>query len=196
MIELKQPPAEFGRITAYLQEASRDREPMTAGQIRTYYDLLGDLPMHVLEAASRRVMMEHTYPTVPTAGAVRRAALELMRPEVVGPEAWRVVWQAVRRYGLDNYRLAVAEMPPAVARAVECFGWRVLCDAKDAELTQTRFLKVYAEIAGAERREAALPPTLRAGALQGGAVPRVALPAAVAGIVGSIGESVRESVSP
>jgi hypothetical protein len=74
MFNLEDPPLWFLESLSFLQEVTRDREVMTEGQIKAYWLVLRDLPPDAVVRSVARLAKEHTYPTVPTAAAIRDCA--------------------------------------------------------------------------------------------------------------------------
>lgn len=159
---------------------------VTSEQAAVYFDLLHDLPLAVVQAAAKQVLLDHHYPTIPPVGAIRKAAVALQSPPAIpGPEAWRLFLAAVRKYRLEPQRRLVAgqwrevggeqqglaSLPPDVAHAARCFGWRRLCDtmADHLGIAERDFLQVYATLGKHAERHAVLPPSVAAvAAIAGG----------------------------
>lgn len=155
-------PEQFAPIMAYLEGAIGKRiAPETAA---VYWDLLGDLPADALATACRVVLLESTYPTLPTAGRLRQAVLATQRPslELPAPEAWNLLRSAVRMYGYYRESLALSSLPALVRRAAECLGWRAICDCTETEILRAQFTRAYESLAERAKREALLPPQLAA----------------------------------
>jgi hypothetical protein len=152
---------EFARVLCYLQCAVNKDVPRMQAEV--YFDLLKDLPAEAVECAARQALLESDYPVLPPVGKLRRLALDaLAGPEQMGAyEAFALALQAVRRYGLDREREALASLPPLVAKAVECIGWRSLCDATELDTLRAQFRDAYGILDGRERRERLMPPELR-----------------------------------
>lgn len=118
---------EFAAIMAYMG-AAVGKEP-TEEQAEVYFDLLGDLPKQVLEAAAKRSICEHTFPTMPPIGLIRKHADALRTGQRMSyGEAWELSCRAARDFGYRNPRDGLASLPPVVAHAVKAFGWSRLCD--------------------------------------------------------------------
>lgn len=151
---------EFVQGMTYLEGAYG--KPLSDATYHVYSDLLKDLPADAFLAGVKRVALEHRYATFPPVGMIREAALEAVSgPQLSGPEAWEIAIQAVRLYGWNQGREALAKMPATVARAVECFGWSHLCDSTEPEITRAQFLRTYETLAVRERREALYPPVVK-----------------------------------
>lgn len=152
---------EFAAVMAYLGAAC-DRQ-VTREQAEVYFDLLGDLPLPVLQAAARRAVLESQYPTLPPVGVLRRLAVEAADAEPVkdAQEAVDLVRRAVSRYGYNRVGEALATLPPVVSKAVEAFGWRRLCYSTDGAIIWAQFRDSYEALAGRERRQRLLPEPLK-----------------------------------
>src|SRR5579859_1583821 len=151
---------EFTAIMLFLV-ASVGKE-MTEPTINVYFDLLGDLPYNSLLAAVKLTLLENTYPTIPTVGKLREAAVRVMQGNApTAIEAWGMAIAAVGRFGLSGKRKALECLPTPVARAVEYFGWRSLCDSTEPEISRAQFVKAYDALATREHRTALMPPAVR-----------------------------------
>lgn len=173
--------AEFSIVLAFLAKGVGVKNT-DAGQAEVYFDLLGDLPAPAVEEAARRALLEHKYPSLPPVGLIRQHAIAVGKERTTGPEAWRLILAAVRRYGAAGESRGLATLPADVAHGVRCFGWRVICDATDNELgiVQTQFLKVYSTLESSYDRKALMPPMGRA----------------CAALVGGIGHAIEEKPMP
>lgn len=148
---------EFAAVMAYIgagcgKELSKDG-------MRVYFDLLGDLPLEALQVAAKRALLEQTYAVFPQVGTLRKLAAEAMTPTACVPavEAWGIVRRAIRTWGYARGEDALASLPPVVRRAVECLGWRELCDATNTEVVRAQFERNYATLLQREERERLLP---------------------------------------
>lgn len=151
---------EFAQVTGYLSAAVN--KPMLREQIEVYFDLLKDLPAIAVGAAARQALVESQYPTIPPVGVIRQLATRAVQPEALTwGEAFQLTLQAVRRHGLDGERQALASLPPVVAHAARCLGWRSLCDATSLETVRAQFRDIYAPLAEREERQWTLPRPVR-----------------------------------
>lgn len=153
---------EFAAVGAYL--ASAVGRPMPRDQAEVYYDLLRDLRVQTVQEAARRAVAANQFPTVPPVGVIRGLALEIARPPQPGwGEAWGLVMKAVRRFGHDRERDALAALPAAVAHAASCMGWESLCatNPQDCNTARSQFRDIYNPIAERVEHEAALPAPVR-----------------------------------
>lgn len=149
---------EFGTVMAYLSAGVG--KAATLEQTRVYFDLLGDLPLPILQEAARRALMEHKYISLPPVGVIRGHAVSISGQRTLGPNAWELALAAVRRYGSLHETRGLATLPADVAEAVRAFGWRIICDATNEELgiVQTQFLKVYDTLGKRSEQTALMPP--------------------------------------
>lgn len=151
---------EFAQVSAYLSAAVG--KPMPADQLEVYYDLLRDLPLSAVGAAARQSLVESRYPAIPPVGTIRQLAVAALRgPHLTWAEAFELAMRAVRRHGLDGERAGLASLPPVVAHAARCIGWRSLCDATDLDTPRAQFRDAYAPLAAREDRLGALPESVR-----------------------------------
>lgn len=169
---------EFATVMGYLQAGCGMREPPTPAQAEVYFDLLGDLPAEAAMTAARMVLIDHVYPNLPPAGAIRKAAVGLGNIRTDPAEAWAMFLAAVRSYGTGTRRVysafrdptthdcqasGLASLPPDVQRAARAFGWQTLADTSPQYLgaAQERFLRIFQSTADASERQAVLPPSVR-----------------------------------
>lgn len=153
---------EFAAIGAYL--ASAVGKTMPRDQAEVYFDLLQEFHPATVQEAARRAVAENEFPTIPPVGVLRGLALRLARPDQLGwGEAWGLVMKAVRRFGHDRERDALAALPAAAAHAASCMGWESLCNTNpgDCNTARSQFRDIYNPIAERIEREAALPAPLR-----------------------------------
>ncbi|MCC6419526.1 MAG: hypothetical protein IT429_14935 [Gemmataceae bacterium] len=151
---------EFAQVSAYLSAAVG--KPMPRDQLEVYYDLLKDLPGAAVAAAARQALCESRYPTIPPVGTIRQLAVAATRGRLpTWAEAWELALRAVRRFGVDREREGLASLPPVVAHAARCLGWRSLCDATDLETPRAQFRDAYGPIADREEHLQALPEPVR-----------------------------------
>lgn len=136
-------------------------------QAEVYFDLLADLPVQAVQVAAKLHLLENSYPTLPTVGALRKLATAVTSGsyrQTLAIEAWETAWRAVGRYGLSRERDALASMQASVAKTVAAIGWRSLCDARldDLDTIRAHFLKSFEAVAGREQRQALLPASMHA----------------------------------
>lgn len=160
---------DFAAVIAYL--GAGVGKSFSAEQAEVYFDLLGDLPLPILQAAARQALMESIYPTIPTPGALRQIALRLMNPDVpAAVEAWDLVRRAILRYGYAQEARALATLPEPVANAARLLGWVSLCDSTCVETCRAQFTKAYDALVQRSQRESLMPLPYRqrlAGLLEG-----------------------------
>lgn len=168
---------EFRPIFAYLQNGCGMREPPTKEQAAVYFDLLQDLPAAAVEAAAKTVLIDHVYPNLPPAGAIRKAAIGFGNNRTDPAEAWSLFLMAVRKFGTGTRRVFAKGMPPQVidceARGLESLPPDIrraarACWASLAETTpeylgavQKRFTDLLTQTANDAERQAVLPPSVR-----------------------------------
>jgi hypothetical protein len=154
--------SEMGSVLAYLSASVGKPIAPETGEV--YHDLLGDLPLPVLQAAARRAVLESSYPVLPPVGVLRRLAVEALEGSNALCDCQEAVCRvkaAVSRFGFNGAEKARPALPEHVWRAVENFGWRRLCDSTDGAIVWAQFRDCYESMAGRERRERLLPEPLR-----------------------------------
>ena len=166
MATIEQVTALLGVIAA----AHPDRFEITDERIDVYADLLADLDITDLKAATRQHLATSPHP--PTIADLRRGCAQVSAPAMPDwGEAWRELLDQIGRVGSYG---APSWSHPVIAEAVRQFGpWREVC-AMEIDQTPTnraQFRQIYEAIAGRAQRTAALIPEVRALAVARGALP-------------------------
>lgn len=169
---------EFAVIFGKLQAGCGMKDPPSKQTADVYFDVLRDLSFADCEAAVVAVLMDHIYPTLPPAGAVRKAALGIGKDDTLGVEAFEQFRRAVRQFGRDKQVAGLSALAPRVARAASLFGWQRLCETPDAMIgiAQRDFLSLWETVSERDDKLAALPPAVKQRIAAIGAGIGVALP--------------------
>jgi len=163
---------DFTVIMLYLEAAVA--RPVPVATLEVYYDLLGDLPADVLQAAVTRAAMDHRFASLPLPGELRELADEIMHPgQLSAAEAWNLASTAALRIGWPMLALCIqgkstpsritkefAKLPKDVIKAIQFFGVSEFCGAR-TDFMRSQWLKIYETIARREQRQRMLPPGLR-----------------------------------
>lgn len=162
---------EFAGVMAYLS-AGIGKE-VSSHTAEVYFDLLGDLPLSVLQHAAKRALLEGKYPVLPTVGQLREIAAQAVSGELQG---WSEAWLLARKkasvlafeldvIGTERTELVqervLQSMPEAVRRAGAAIGWREIAEPRNMEATRAHFRAAYESSAEQNRRQALLPDSLR-----------------------------------
>lgn len=158
--------AEITRIMGIMAHAY-PRYELTADSVKLYAGLLADLPVDILEAAARQIMVERTF--FPSIAEWREMARQLMFAEQSIPsayEAWENVQEQIARCG-DYYRYPqFGRVPeyrhPLIQRAVDILGYRYLCESTTTMADRAHFFKVYESLLERAIRESRLLPDVKA----------------------------------
>ena len=121
------------------------------GTLEVYATLLADIPGDELLAAVKYCILNH--PDFLPSVATIREAVRKMHPShtVSGADAWGVVLRAIRDIG---YMRQPHFEDPAIARAVEAFGWRNICMSDEQDFAiRAQFIKAYEGYAQRVREE-------------------------------------------
>jgi hypothetical protein len=166
MATIEQVTALLGVIAA----AHPDRFEITDERIDVYADLLADLDITDLKAATRQHLATSPHP--PTIADLRRGCAQVSAPAMPAwGEAWRELLDQIGRVG--SYA-APSWSHPVIAEAVRQFGpWREVC-AMEIDQTPTnraQFRDVYNAVVSRAQCTAALLPEVRALAVARGALP-------------------------
>ena len=166
MATIEQVTALLGVIAA----AHPDRFEITDERIDVYADLLADLDITDLKAATRQHLATSPHP--PTIADLRRLCAQVSAPAMPDwGEAWRELLDQIGRVGSYG---APSWSHPVIAEAVRQFGpWREVCQMEidQTPTNRAQFRQIYEAIAGRAQRTAALLPEVRALAVARGALP-------------------------
>jgi hypothetical protein len=157
---------DFLPIMAYIEKATE--RPLDKERAKIYFDLLGDLPAPVLQAAAQRVVLEHPWATFPSIAELRAAAADVQRGQVAvlsGAEAWELAWKAAGRIDLDipgSLEAATKDLPALVIETMRAFSVPALiCGKEPVGVVRGQFIKMYDQLAARDQRRALLPARLQ-----------------------------------
>ncbi len=172
--------ADFAVVMRFIEDALPTVPKLSKASANAYYDLLGDLPLPLLQAAAIKVLSEHEYNTFPAVAKLRRAAVEIMadiQNEDIRPsEAWqmarKISWQLDPNHtgswcknGVEYLSMwdAVTEgMPSVVLETVRRYGVRELCEGQDPPgVARAQFQKMFEDVVGKRDERAQLPAALK-----------------------------------
>lgn len=113
-------------------------------------------------AALDRLISERVSAFAPTIGEIRRSVMQARNPALLisGEDAWTEAWQAVKDVG---HHSTPEWSHPALAMAVEAFGWKELCLTELANLgtVRSQFMRIYEAKRSMEETRAATPDRVR-----------------------------------
>jgi hypothetical protein len=177
---------EFVSVMVYISAATG--KEISEETARVYFDLLGDLPVDVLQMAAKRVVLEHPWATFPSAAELRQAAVEILQgriSEISPAEAWQLAWEATGKIDPEvngSIETACAKLPPIVFDAMKTFGINALCYGRDPiGVVRGQFMTIFEQLAARDRRQALFPVRLQESIL-------ARLPKPVAGALTEIGK--------
>ena len=161
---------EVKALLAIIAAAYGEKFKLTPKTLDVYAELLADLDIDTLKAATRQHIASGDWP--PTIADLRRLCAQVSAPAMPDwGEAWRELLDQIGRVGSYG---APSWSHPVIAEAVRQFGpWREVC-AMEIDQTPTnraQFRQIYEAIAGRAQRTAALLPEVRALAVARGALP-------------------------
>lgn len=156
---------EFGKVMAYITAAIG--KPLPVESLVVYYDLLGDLPLEVLQTAAKRVCLEHKWANFPSVAEIREAAAETMHgavKEMSPAEVWDRAWSLVRDIDLEipHTLECLKNQPPIVQESIKVFGLPALVYGKEpVGVIRGQFIKIVEQLQARDRRKALLPESLK-----------------------------------
>lgn len=150
---------ETAKLLAFIT-ALYPRIELAPASVAAWHEMLGDMPFDVAMTATKRVLAQQTFPSLPAIGEIRAAAADLTAPKLRDPgEAWREVMTEIRRigaYGEPHFST------PQIAMTVETIGWRELCLSEEGDgVIRAHFFRVYEQYARRAREDAILPEALQ-----------------------------------
>ena len=155
---------DFAKLIAFL-EAGCGCKAATEMQNEVYFDLLRDLPLAALQAAAKRALLAHRYPTLPPVGMLREYAMELIDGQApTHGEAFDLVMTAVRRFGYMQETAGLESLDLLCRRAVRAMGgWQAMCEAPIDERSTTRaqFRMAYDALSDRDQDQRNLPESIR-----------------------------------
>ncbi len=189
---------EFASVMKFMKSAvgMDPKKSVPHEQQAAYLELLGDLPAEVLLAAAKRAVLEHSFPTLPPVGMIRRHATALnCRPELPLADAFEAArkfaaaWYPWLCDGLPTdpktrarFDVAWTALPELSLRAGAAYGWPDLATTP-AGIAFPHFRALYESVAGPQRADAALPPGAKRSVIE--AAGRIeAMPALPSGVDG------------
>jgi hypothetical protein len=205
---------EFAKVMNYI--ANMIGKPIGAtpkeadARMEGYWELLKDLRLDILQAAAKRVVLEHKWNTFPTVAEIRELATQTAAgtiAELPPAEAWRLASEAIAKIDPEirgPYRMrgrdgvmrefpsqaeaVLDRLPPIVTRAIRAYGLHPMCFGQEPMgVVRGQFLRIYEQLAEQEKKSASLPAAL----VKEIQAKQAALPApSVAGLIESIGKEV------
>ena len=153
---------EFAAVMAMI-EAGYPRWVPKKDTVSVYYEVLGDLPLDLLQAAVLQWISSDS-PWPPSPGQLRAAAFKLIEHterRLTAGEAWKEALDKI-----DYYKPPKPEdfTDPLVFEALESIGGnRRLCMSREDSLTSSRarFIQAYEALRGRERTETRMLPRVR-----------------------------------
>jgi hypothetical protein len=142
------------------------KESATADQFRVYYEMLGDLEYDILFIAAKKVLCDRVYPTFPTVGELRQAALKVITaPTDITPiQAWEIGWNVIRNTdpevsgSFDNACRRYGATPEVI-RTIRAVGLASLCYGQEPiGVVRAQFMKAYEQLDTADKSRMLLPP--------------------------------------
>jgi hypothetical protein len=141
---------ETGMVVAMLMQ--QYSVEVTETLVNLWYSALGSCEYDAVQRAAVEVLMSYTGTFPPTIGMVATALRkqnEKSESELSEGEAYRIVLDAIRRFGRYNQASAMYEIrrkSSLVERAVETMGWSEICSwrSEDEAANRAHFWRVLA----------------------------------------------------
>lgn len=117
-----------------------------------WYDQLKDIPKNVAMVALKKWVSTHEWS--PAISDLREAAASVSRGDVPEwGEGWEKVLSAIRMYGRERPKSALASMDPITAKCVEQIGWWNLCVSTNTANDRANFRMIYETLAKREKEK-------------------------------------------
>ena len=137
--------------------------PIGKTTIAAWYEIVKDLPGAAFQAAVHTVVATDEYPVLPSIGKLRKTAIELMDPRSqTAAEAWGLTIRAIKGYGHQQEKAALASLPPEAAEAARLMGWQQMCHAENIEVIRGQYLRIYDTQAARRTQDRLIPPEAKA----------------------------------
>lgn len=123
--------------------------------------ILGDLDFEIVKEAALKWSSKERYP--PTPADIRGIIADSkMVNKLTSEEAWRLIMDAVRKFGFANKEEALNSLPDTVRTIVKRFGWDYFClmPIEDTSTYYAQFRNSYAAIVLKEKESLQIPQKL------------------------------------
>jgi hypothetical protein len=121
---------------------------------------LSDMPYEVAEKAILKVLSTSKF--FPTVAEIRDAGIQLTQPRSIDAiEAWGLIIQAIRKYGMYDQEKAMQSLPSDVEAMVRRFTWRELCLNENPDILRAQFRMAWETQSKREREYSVLPSSVR-----------------------------------
>lgn len=143
------------------------RFELSPDSIKLYGQLLADIPVEVLEASAKQIMVESKF--YPSIAEWREMALRLMTGAHNIPsefEAWEEANEQVRLCGDYSHYTVQTRTPeyshPLIEKAVEIIGYRNLLESTNPVADRAHFFKIYQSLVERAQEDMRLLPESKA----------------------------------
>lgn len=139
------------------------QKPMPHDQIEAYFRMLSDLPYRSVAAGIAAIMATSEFPTIPTVGAIRKAAMAHRDGLTATPEeAWDRVKTAIRHHGTWNPQRAEEMCGSMIWNAIRGIGgWSAVCDAENPQIMFAQFREAWSRITSQGEKLRQIPEKFR-----------------------------------
>lgn len=121
---------------------------------------LSDIPYDVAEKAVLKVLSTSKF--FPTIAEIREAAVQLTQPRRLDAiEAWELIVQAIRKYGVYREAAALKSLPDDVAEMARRFTWWELCMNENPDTLRAQFRMAWETQSKREKEIKSLPAEIR-----------------------------------
>ncbi len=134
---------EFLKVSVALKAAyPRFTFLATDEEMEFWYQMLQDMDYKIAENAVEEHISTSIYP--PCIAEIRKLCTErTQKPLLSFDEAWGVVQNAIRNYGLSNQLEAYAVMDGLTLSVVKNLGWSSLCQSENPTADRANFREAY-----------------------------------------------------
>jgi hypothetical protein len=131
----------------------RDMKPTAV----LWEESLSDIPYDVAKKSLIKVLSTSKF--FPTLAEIREASVQLTQPRSMDAiEAWGLIVQAIKKYGMYDQVKAMESLPPEVEEMVRRFTWRELCLNENPDTLRAQFRMAW-ETYGKRKKEMSVLPS-------------------------------------
>lgn len=122
---------------------------------------LSDVPYDIAEKALLKVLSTSRF--FPNLAEIREAISQLTSTRMIDAmEAWQLIGQAIKRYGFNRKKEAMASLPEDVVEMVERFTWREICHNENPDILRAQFRMAWETQSKRKQEFRVLPAHIRA----------------------------------
>lgn len=130
--------------------------------VTAWYGLLGDLDFKMTRTALIKWLSLERYP--PTPSDLRGILVDSQtKDKLTAEQAWRIVLEAISKYGSYSEVEALLSLPDEVREIVKSFGWRHYCQMQSSDIPTyfAQFRNAYNAECKKQKERAQIPESVK-----------------------------------